>query len=278
MALDAAGFRIDTIVYDRREDAAALSSRISKPPKLVPFKRLEGLRSSIVLIAVQDDRLPDAAVGLAQVLNPKTLAFHTSGSLSSDVLSPLREAGCSAASLHPLVSVSSWKDSAPDFSGSYICLEGDSKAVKAGRRIVAALGANAFTIRKENKALYHAAALMAAGHVTALFDMAVELMERSGLGRRQAREVLAPLISGVAHNLGRQDTPDALTGTYARGDGDTAARHLNELTRKAGRDELAVYIYLALRSIELAEKRGLDAAAARQVREIVMLAKRQTGC
>ena len=70
----------------------------------------------------------------------------------------------------------------------------------------------------ESKALYHAAALTAAGHLTALIDLAMEMLVSCGLNRRAAQEVLMPLVESAVNNLKASPPEKALTGTFARGD------------------------------------------------------------
>ena len=179
--------------------------------------------------------------------------MHTSGALSSKVLKPLRAAGFAVASLHPLVSIADAAASPDIFHGAYFCIEGDREAVREARNIVRQLGGLSFTIDANAKALYHAAAVMSSGHVTALFDLAVETLERCGLPRRRARAVLLPLLKSTTANLESKDSAHALTGPFARGDAKTAAKHLAAL-KSAGTDNaLAAYLILGRRSLELAE-------------------------
>ncbi|HYJ92915.1 MAG TPA: DUF2520 domain-containing protein, partial [Pyrinomonadaceae bacterium] len=220
----------------------------------------------------------NVADNLANKIAPRTAVFHTSGSLSSAVLLPLKEAGCSIASIHPLASISSSESASQRFRGAYFCLEGDQKAVRIGRRLVRDLGGRPFTIDPSAKAIYHAAAVTAAGHATALFDIAITLMMHTGLVRKTARSVLQPLLAGVAANLQHQDTAAALTGPFSRADVATFERHLACLTESATKGELIVYLELASRSLDLAEHRGINKAAIAKMRKMISLAKRDIEC
>jgi predicted short-subunit dehydrogenase-like oxidoreductase (DUF2520 family) len=59
------------------------------------------------------------------------------------------------------------------FRDVYFCVEGDARAVRIARMLVAQLGGRSFTVTSESKPLYHASAVRASGHVVALFDLAV---------------------------------------------------------------------------------------------------------
>jgi predicted short-subunit dehydrogenase-like oxidoreductase (DUF2520 family) len=213
--------------------------------------------ASFLLISTPDDALESVVSQLAGLfrsppLRDRKVAVHTSGALSSKVLKPLRAAGFAVASLHPLVSVADAASTQDMFQGAYFCIEGDREAVRAARTVVRQLGALSFTIDANAKTLYHAAAVMSSGHVTALFDLAVEILKRSGLPPRRARAVLLPLLASTTANLESRDSAHALTGPFARGDVKTAAKHLAALKSDAADDALAAYIVLGRRSLKLA--------------------------
>ncbi|MDX6272037.1 MAG: hypothetical protein QOD28_3260, partial [Acidobacteriota bacterium] len=187
------------------------------------------------------------------------VALHASGALSSAALAPLGAQGFSLGSLHPLVSVS---DSAAtmgggqNLGGAFYCLEGEARALAAARRIVLALGGQSFSLAARDKALYHAAAVIASGHTVALFSLASELLARCGLSHARAREVLLPLLTSTLDNLKAHAPEEALTGTFARADLSTVHKHLAAL-RDAGdvQGATAVYALLGERSLEMAARR-----------------------
>jgi predicted short-subunit dehydrogenase-like oxidoreductase (DUF2520 family) len=116
-------------------------------------------------------------------------------------------------------------------------------------------------VSAEAKALYHAAAVTASGHVVALFDIATEMLTRCGLGEREARAILMPLVESTLVNLKEQEPASALTGTFARADVETVRRHLDAIHKETMKDALAAYTLLGKRSLKLAKQRGADAAS-----------------
>jgi predicted short-subunit dehydrogenase-like oxidoreductase (DUF2520 family) len=273
LALSRAGLRIDAVLYRNTGLSRSLVSKLNSKPQLISIDKVDSISSPILFITTQDQELPEIPDLLAAKTRPGTIVFHTSGSSSSDILKPFAERGCITASFHPLASITNWSDGPERFRGAYFCLEGADKAVRTARSLVRKLGGQPFVIAAADKPLYHAAAVTAAGHVTALFDVALSLMIKSGLDRRTARRVLQPLLLGVAENLASHDTPAALTGTFARGDEATLRRHLEALNRKASWEEAQIYRDLALRSIKLAEQNGLDTRIARRMRRTIKIAK-----
>ena len=72
--------------------------------------------------------------------------------------------------------------------GAFWSVEGDKAALRVGKAIVRDLGGKSFSIRSEDKPLYHAAAVMSAGNVVALFDVALEMLVQCGLTRKTAQQ------------------------------------------------------------------------------------------
>jgi len=176
--------------------------------------------------------------------------------------------------MHPLVSVSEPRAGAEALCGAFYCLEGDEAALRVARLIVRDLKGRSFSIPPERKALYHAAAVMASGHLVALFALAAEMLASCGVGKRSARRILLPLVESTVKNLQVSDPEKALTGTFARGDLATVERHLRALSRKELEPALEVYKLLGRRSLELAHKNGLDLQLLKQIRKALESAKR----
>ena len=200
--------------------------------------------SDLVLITTPDDVIAGIAqtfAKLARSARQRSTFLHTSGALSSAVLSPLAKRGFHTGSLHPLVSVSDPRAGAEALSGAFYCVEGDSAAVRSAKWLVRDLNGNAFTIRPQSKALYHAAAVMASPHLVALFDIASEMLIVCGLKGKRARQILLPLVESTVKNLKATDPQHALTGTFARGDLATVERHLKVLHLERMTEAYEVY-------------------------------------
>jgi predicted short-subunit dehydrogenase-like oxidoreductase (DUF2520 family) len=151
--------------------------------------------------------------------------------------------------------------------GAYYCVEGDEKALQIARELVKDLGGNSFSIPPEKKALYHAAAVMSSGHVTALFDIALEMFALCGLSNSQATEILLPLLQSTVSNLEDSTPAMALTGTFARGDLRTAGEHIDALQGAELQDARSAYKLLGKRSLEIAARRGTDSKLLDQLRK-----------
>lgn len=274
IALVQQGYSIGALVARRRESAkraaALLGPLLVWPSRVMAVKELVDLPApELLLIATPDDQIAKVAESLAKLdwETPRhATVLHTSGALSSSVLAPLRDKNWSTGSLHPLASVSEPKAGARLLRRAFWCVEGDKRAVRLGRAIVADLDGKSFSITSEKKPLYHAAAVMASGNVTALFDLAIEMLSECGLNRKQAQEALTPLLVSAVRNLEQLDPSRALTGTFARGDVETVKRHLEVL--KKNKFALEMYRLLGLRSLDLAASR-LDPAVVKRIKRLI---------
>lgn len=272
VALSAQGYSLRSLVARRVESArkaatlarqAATHATDATDPGIasdaditaVASKHIGSLpQADLFLISVPDDQIGGVARVLSKLrLDRMPTALHTSGALSSEVLSPLAAQGWSVGSVHPLISV---PDANAPISGAFWSVEGDKRAIRLAKILVRDLGGTSFSIRTAEKPLYHAAAVMTSGNVTALFDVALEMLVECGLTRQTARRVLQPLLLSTAHNLETKDPSAALTGTFSRGDVETVKRHLAALKQHDLADALELYCLLGKRSLKIAKKRS----------------------
>ena len=132
-ALRAAGYRIDVVAAretaSSRRRAAMLAGRLGA--KAITLEDA-GPGSDIIWICHTDDALAETGAQLARKPGWKgKIVFHSSGALTSDVLSPLKRAGAHAASLHPMMTFV--PGTTPKMRGVPFAVEGDSRAVAAAR-------------------------------------------------------------------------------------------------------------------------------------------------
>jgi predicted short-subunit dehydrogenase-like oxidoreductase (DUF2520 family) len=276
IALDQAGYRIDALVARDITKATRTAASLKlhyKPSQTLGIDQLSNLKpTDLILITTPDDAIETVVRKIAKLKSgsEKRLILHTSGALSSEVLRPLAKLGFHIGSLHPLVSVSDPVAGARALRGAFFCVEGDAVAAAATRKLVRVLGGKAFKIAPQSKPLYHAAALTSAGHLTALVDLAMEMLVSCGLKRTEAQKVLMPLVESAVNNLKVSPPEAALTGTFARGDIATVRRHLNALSEDGDSDAMEIYRLLGLRSLQLASKKGIDRKVLQRIRKMLL--------
>ncbi|HEV8186424.1 MAG TPA: Rossmann-like and DUF2520 domain-containing protein [Pyrinomonadaceae bacterium] len=243
------GYSIQSLVTRRVQSAHKAARLLDAETQVLAARELQSLKPAhVFLITVPDDQIAIVAEEMGR-LEFNATALHTSGALSSEVLAPLRKKGWHTGSIHPLLSVSKAGD---PIEGAFWSVEGDKSAVRLGKTIVQDLGGRSFFIRSEDKPLYHAAAVMVSGNVTALFDVALGMLGDCGIKRTTARSILLPLIASTVRNLETKDPAQALTGTFSRGDLETVKRHLAAI--KDNQDALELYRLLGKRSLKLTKE------------------------
>jgi len=262
LALAGSGYTIRSLVSRGEQSARKAARLLDADVQVLAAKELPKLLDAdLFLITVPDDQIAAVARELSNT-DRKATALHTSGALSSDVLAPLREKGWHTGSIHPLMSVSAAHDA--HLEGAFWSVEGDRSALRLGKQIVRDLGGKSFSIRTEDKPLYHAAAVMVSGNVVALFDVALEMLGECGLDRETARAVLLPLIASTVRSLETKSPEASLTGTFSRGDVETVKRHLAVIRNPEVRN---LYRILGKRSLEMA---GLNKDVAHQIEKVLL--------
>jgi predicted short-subunit dehydrogenase-like oxidoreductase (DUF2520 family) len=239
-ALQQAGYAIETVI------ARALGESLKKAQKLA--KRMgasvshdpSAVQAEWIWFCVPDAEIARAAKGLAKRIEWKgRVALHSSGALTSDELAVLRRRGAAVASVHPLMTFV--QDSRPSLAGVSFAVEGDPAAVRAARRAVRDIGGRAYSIRKKDKAAYHAWGTFASPLFTALLATTEQVAGLAGVNRKSAKQRMMPILLQTLANYAAFGAAGGLSGPIVRGDVDTVKRHLRAL-----RGTPAAEVYLAL--------------------------------
>lgn len=183
-----------------------------------PYGRgFDGLDVDVVLLAVPDDEIAEAASTVAR----GPVVGHCAGSLGLDVLAPHEAFG-----LHPLMTVT--REGA-NFAGAGAAVAGSTpRALTIALTLADACSMNAVEIDDVDRAAYHAAASMASNFLVTLEDAAEIVIRTTGA----ERSILMPLIRATLENWGSMGV-SALTGPIARGDEATVARQRAAIAERA---------------------------------------------
>jgi predicted short-subunit dehydrogenase-like oxidoreductase (DUF2520 family) len=185
---------------------------------------------ALLFLCVGDGSVTVAAADLAAAfaLTGVTL-LHTSGLLTAESLAPGREAGARVASWHPLQSFPPRELGPVAWDGVPCAVEGDAAAVDVGFAVARDLGLRPWLIDPADKALYHAAAAVAANLTHVLVAAARDLLTGCGLPAAAGGHPLQALVDTAVRAALTAPGLAGLTGPLARGDLDTVARHLAAL-------------------------------------------------
>ena len=228
-ALRRRGYRIGAVVARSTRSAHRAVKFIGAGK---PLARVEPalLAANVVLVATPDGQVAEAAGALARLKGGwrGKVVLHTSGALSASALARVKRCGAAVGSLHPIWPFPKPIKILPE--GIVFGIDGDLRARRQARTLVRALGGVPMEIRAGEKALYHAAAALVAGHLMTLIDLGTRMLRRTGVAEREARQALLPLVQQTVAGYARLGTR-AWTGPLERGDADTVRRHMKALRR-----------------------------------------------
>jgi predicted short-subunit dehydrogenase-like oxidoreductase (DUF2520 family) len=124
-------------------------------------------------------------------------------------------------------------------------------------------------VKEEDKALYHAAAVIACNLLTIVEYAAFEACLGLGFSEREAREAFMPLVGATVENIARIGAVESLTGPLSRGDAGTMEANIDALERLE--PEIAeLYRAVSLYGLRLVAVRGdLDEDAVGEMRSLL---------
>ncbi len=250
-ALSEAGEKV--VLWSRHEAVGAVEDAVSG--------------ASTIILAVPDDAIGGLAAELekAGAVSADQVVLHLSGLHGSDALMALSRTGASLGSMHPLQTVSDPETAVARWRGAYAAVEGDDRAMREGERLARLLGLHPFRLSQDQKAAYHAGAVMVGNYAVALAGAASRLAKSAGVNQELAEKMYLPLLQGALENLGVQSVASALTGPVRRGDVNTIREHLEALSPEDRR----LYAVLGLEALKLAREAGLERARADAVERVL---------
>ncbi len=226
--LAAAGYNISEIIIcanrQSLSDAKQLARKVET--QLLAFREAE-LTAGLVWFCVPDAEISKAATALLSHKWKGKIAVHSSGVLTSDVLSPLRQKGGHIASAHPLMTFV--RGSVPQLERVPFALEGDRIALRAVREIVKDLGGNSISVRKQDKVAYHAFATMVCPLLVSLLAAAEQTAALARMSSAEARRRMMPILRQTLANYEKLGPSAAFSGPIVRGDIETVREHLRAM-------------------------------------------------
>jgi predicted short-subunit dehydrogenase-like oxidoreductase (DUF2520 family) len=261
LALSQAGYVIETVIARVRGEALRDGSlkRAQKLAKMVGARvphDLSWVRAELIWFCVPDAEIARAAKSLAKKIEWKgRVALHSSGALTSDELEVLRRRGAAVASVHPLMTFV--QGSRPSLAGVSFAVEGDRAAARAARRIVKAVGGRAYSIRKKDKAAYHAWGTFASPLFTALLATSEQVAALAGVNRKAAKQRMIPILRQTLANYAAFGAAGGFSGPIVRGDVDTVKRHLRVLRGTPAAEVYSALARAALQYLPVKNKKSL---------------------
>lgn len=242
-----------------RSLASALSAEMVAGRDPLPPGWPDRDQPQIILMALPDGAIAEVAEYMAHLPPATGTAFaHLSGALGLDALRPLAAAGFEVGSIHPLQTFPGWRPPTA-FRGIRFAVDSSSETLLERLEILARqLGGLPIRVRDGERALYHAAAVLASNDVVALAALASSVLAVLGWTAEDALQGLLPLMRGAIESLEQRGLPGALSGPVRRGDVTAVRRHLDALALAGARSALKTYRDLGLSALELSRELGLD--------------------
>lgn len=211
-----------TCIIGRGRVGTALAAALAAAGERVvgPLGRGERAPADVDVVVLA---VPDGAIAAAAASIPEgPVVGHCSAS------APLALLGArDAFSFHPLLPITG-----PDitFAGGTCAIGSNApRAQGAAERLASVLRMRIARVRDEDRALYHAAASLAANYLVTLEGEAERLMQAVGV----ERALVAPLVRAALDNWAVRGARDALTGPIVRGDEATVARQRAAIAARA---------------------------------------------
>ncbi|WP_300278661.1 Rossmann-like and DUF2520 domain-containing protein [Peptacetobacter sp.] len=208
--------------------------------------------SNIIVITTPDDTISEINKQISKYNLTGKSIFHTSGSLSSDILSSAENSGASIYSIHPMFAFSNKFTDLEKLNNIYFSVEG--KNVDSNSDIIKFMNSlgNKYFIRDSNSsAKYHLANVIVSNLALSLFNIGIEYLQDLGLSEKDSFEALYPLILGNIENIKNKGFNLSLTGPVSRGDISPVEKHLSVLKDK----DIEIYKNLSMNLLNLKAKR-----------------------
>jgi predicted short-subunit dehydrogenase-like oxidoreductase (DUF2520 family) len=182
-----------------------------------------GRGAAVVIVATPDRAISAAARAIGPSLEPDALVLHLAGSIGLEAFDALLElrSDVRVGAMHPLQSFPSASTGIERVRGSWAAVAGDPGAAEIAR----GLGMRPFDLPGSQRALYHAAAVVASNHLVGLLGQVERLAASAGI----PFEAFAPLVRSSVANAFNVGPARALTGPVSRGDLTTVEEHLRSL-------------------------------------------------
>ena len=209
----------------KKKNVFVLTSKQIKNTKFINFfnhDKIEEFINSvdIILICVRDDKIENIIQILKKIPFKNKIIYHTSGSLTSDILKTLKNNY--VGSFHPIQTFP--KPNPRLLENIYFSFEGEK--YKIAKSLANFFKSKIIRIKKEHKLLYHIACIFASNFPNFLLNIADELIK---ISTDKNYKILIPLIKTNLKNAIVYGPRNALTGPAKRKDVKLIKNHLKFL-------------------------------------------------
>jgi predicted short-subunit dehydrogenase-like oxidoreductase (DUF2520 family) len=231
--------------------------------------------TQVIMITAPHGAIPEVARGLSLRNGFKwkgVSVCHASGMLTADALAPLRDAGATVFSFHPIQTFPRDfppRKIVPSARGIVYGVDGSPAGIRMARKLARALEGRIILVPPAMREFYHAACVVASNHLVTMLGILRAFYLDIAPDRKDFIETFLPIIQATLTNVRASSPAAALTGPVARGGTDTIARHLAAIKQQIPA-LVPYYAQMTLETIRLAmDKKTLTST---QVEELTALA------
>jgi len=228
--LDSLGIDLHYLVDLEIERAESIAERL-KNVKVAGPDALEYLDGAVIL-AVPDSAIREVFLELWHKNRAPEFYIHLSGMLDSVLFKEAENAGKAVASVHPNIAFGDSTESSSQLLHTIFAIEGNEKAIGLLQEFLDRHSLKFMIISKDDKILYHAAAVVSANFPVALAGLSFEVYRTIGIDERIAHSLVLSYLKDAAKLVYNGLPRDVITGPAIRGDKetvDTEARALELL-------------------------------------------------
>lgn len=268
-ALKDAGYYINYIIEKHLSNYRTLKKHF---PDCIISKEIYDssiLDSEIILLCVQDNKISGVlqSLGKLKINISGKLFLHTSGILTSDVFLKIKGKNILKGSMHPIQTfsrISSRNECL--LQDIYFGIEGDNVSKESIKKIIGKLGSKFIEIKKQDKAIYHSACVIASNYLITHIYFLDKLFSR--VCDEVTLKVFMPIINRTLENALKYGIPEALTGPITRDDKDTIECHIENI-RKNISGVLDYYNFMGEKTVEVARKqKSINLKQAKELRKL----------
>jgi predicted short-subunit dehydrogenase-like oxidoreductase (DUF2520 family) len=215
--------------------------------------------ADLIILAVPDDVLGIVVESLSGLDWANKAVVHTSGANSVEPLQALKQRGAMVGSFHPSFPFADVEAAIAGLAGAGFAVEAEDAQLRYWLlEMVNTLKGKPILIPAGQKAVYHAALVIASNYTVTLYAIGQSLLRSIGASEEAISSALDVLLEATTHNILTHGLPNALTGPLARVDIGTIQAHLKGL-----QDEnlQRLYIELARFTYPVLEERGIPTEA-----------------
>lgn len=221
---------IEAIIDKEKTKAKSLAQKVGSSIYSDHFSSIPS-SVNLFIISVQDRFVFEVAKDLANIFSnlEGKFAFHTSGTLSSEELNPLKEKNCEIFSLHPnfsFLSNNTAKQSLIKFNECVFAIESNSrKAIAFAKKLCKILDYEFIELKFEQKLLYHIFSVIISNYTVTEFYQVEKFF-----GKKLIKSYIK-LLKSTIQNIEEFGVKKSLTGPIIREDIQTIQKHLSSLSK-----------------------------------------------